>query len=647
MSDARRAFFSIRPLTILLATAVVALALLAFQAGDSAPSAVAYPGLTVGLDANPLTTTDTNGDGEFESVVLSQYEDCRDVALGASFEIDLLVLDVLDLVAFSADIEYDPAILNVIAVDTNLFLGAQTGSNVFDVSQGVPSSSGIYETGAFDQSNQGDDGSGVLSTITFLAISNGTSDVTVYDDPPSFSGTLLKDTGNNPMGDTDADTWYDGPYLNETVTVAVGGTGLDSDLDGVSNDCDNCPTTPNAGQTNTDGDQWGDACDFDDDNDGVGDGPDNCNLVYNPSQADWNSDGQGDACDDSDGDGAMDATDNCRSTSNANQADMDSDGIGDVCDSDRDGDGLDNGADNCPDASNPGQEDSDSNGIGDACQDLDGDGFIDIADNCPNNPNPQQTDDDADNVGNPCDNCLFTSNAGQENNDGDALGDVCDPDDDNDSIGDGSDNCQLIANGPSQNGIPGVGNQSDADSDGVGDPCDLDADADGFPKSVEEDWGSKDWLASSTPEVCDGADNDDDGQTDEGYGTPLTTFADQDGDTVVDCVDPNVDTDGDGIMNPTDTDDDGDGVRDVDEGKIVTDSLQGCDDGSGYDDWPPDFDANKVINVTDVFQVLPPVFGTSIGQPSFNKRADIHPNGVINSIDVFRVLPPVLGSGCS
>lgn len=646
MSGARRAFFAVRPLTILLATALVALALLAFQAGDSTRSAVAYPGLTVGLDANPLTTTDTNGDGLFESVVLGQYEDCRDVSLGASFEIDLLVLDVADLVAFSSYLEFNPAILNVVAVDTSQFLAAQTGSNAVDASHNVPSATGLFRAAAFDQSNQGDDGSGVLATVTFLATANGTSDVSLHNGGGLEPGTLLQDTVPNPMGDTNGDTWYDGPYVNQTVSVAVGNQG-DSDFDGVSNGCDNCPSVPNAGQTDTDGDGAGDACDNDDDNDGVSDGPDNCNLDYNPSQADWNGDGQGDACDDSDGDGIMDAADNCRSASNANQADMDSDGIGDVCDSDKDGDGIANGSDNCPDASNPGQQDSDGNGVGDACQDVDGDGFIDSADNCPNNPNPSQADGDSDGVGDPCDNCLSISNADQKNTDGDASGDVCDPDDDNDSIADGSDNCQLIANGPSQGSIPGVGNQTDTDGDGQGDPCDLDADADGFPKSDEENWGSKDWLASSTPEVCDGLDNDDDGQTDEGYGTPLTTFRDQDGDTVPDCVDSNVDTDGDGIINPTDLDDDGDGTSDVDEGRIVTDSLQWCNNGTGYDDWPPDFNGDTVINTTDIFRVLPPFFGTSIGQPSFNKRADIAPNGVINSIDVFHVLPPFLGSSCS
>ncbi|WP_412060737.1 thrombospondin type 3 repeat-containing protein [Rubrivirga sp. IMCC45206] len=48
----------------------------------------------------------------------------------------------------------------------------------------------------------------------------------------------------------------------------------DADGDGVLDDVDNCPATPNADQADFDGDGAGDACDDDDDNDGVADADD-------------------------------------------------------------------------------------------------------------------------------------------------------------------------------------------------------------------------------------------------------------------------------------------------------------------------------------------------------------------------------------
>jgi hypothetical protein len=77
----------------------------------------------------------------------------------------------------------------------------------------------------------------------------------------------------------------------------------DSDGDGVGDDCDNCPSTPNADQLDSDGDLAGDVCDAcpndpfnDSDGDGLCADVDNCPNVFNPGQEDTNMDGIGDVC---------------------------------------------------------------------------------------------------------------------------------------------------------------------------------------------------------------------------------------------------------------------------------------------------------------------------------------------------------------
>jgi hypothetical protein len=111
-------------------------------------------------------------------------------------------------------------------------------------------------------------------TVTEMTDANGTSAIM----PPFVQQTASFDPGGQ-------EPLFDCSFLPENTQASLldGLYVPDSDLDTVTNGCDNCPNTTNTDQSDVDGDDVGDVCD-------------KCPTIYNPDQADANGDGIGDAC---------------------------------------------------------------------------------------------------------------------------------------------------------------------------------------------------------------------------------------------------------------------------------------------------------------------------------------------------------------
>jgi hypothetical protein len=447
-----------------------------------------------------------------------------------------------------------------------------------------------------------------------------------------------------------------GPTLSRTSTASLAEDWVaqslalrnetDVDSDGVPGYRDNCPTDANTNQANNDNDAQGDACDSDDDNDTYSDttetnaGSDPFNANSTPEVCDGIDNDLNDGVDEgftnTDGDGdadCVDTDDDNDTYSDTTETNAGSDPLNDqstpeVCDGvDNDlNDGVDEGftdTDNDGDAdcvdtdddddtfsdtdeTNAGSDPLDANSTPEVCDGVDNDldtnvdeGFTDTDNdgdaNCVDTDDDNDTfsDTDENNAGSDplndqstpevCDGIDNDLNDGVDegftdtDNDGDAN--CVDTDDDDDTFSDtdetnaGSD---PLDDESTPESCDGVDNDLDTDVDegftntdgeGAADCIDTDDDNDGFSDTAEANAGSDPLDDQSTPEVCDGDDNDGNDGVDEGF----------------------TDTDNDGVANCVDTDDDDDDITDADEAEAGSDPLDDqstpevCDDGIDND----------------------------------------------------------------
>jgi len=102
--------------------------------------------------------------------------------------------------------------------------------------------------------------------------------IAIVDDDIEDNGETVELTLSNPTGGAEL-----GDIRVHTLTILDPTPPQDSDGDGVEDEIDNCPASPNAGQEDYDDDEVGDACD-------------NCPCTANTDQADADGNGIGNAC---------------------------------------------------------------------------------------------------------------------------------------------------------------------------------------------------------------------------------------------------------------------------------------------------------------------------------------------------------------
>ena len=404
--------------------------------------------------------------------------------------------------------------------------------------------------GTADCADPDDDGDGVCdASIAVLGVCLAGPDCAPLD-PTEVCTIYYRDGDDDGFGDCGTSTCLCEPLAPFVLTAC---TRIDCDDDdptrspGLADVCDgrdnDCTGVADDGGIDTDQDGVRNDCDDDDDGDGVLDGEDNCPENENADQADSNGDGVGDVCEeDNDGDGVPQNSDNCPHTPNPAQADCDGDGIGDVCDPDDDNDLVPDTLDclPCDDAAYPGNPIEQCNAIDDNCDGVTDEGSVGTTEPCDG--------DDPD---------AYATGITMCTSDGSAV--VCVETLQAELLCDGLDD---DGDGLIDEGFPQMGASCDGPDADLCETGRMLCTSNAQPVCVEEGEGAV--------ELCNGLDDDCDGETDEGFAGVGEPCDGPDADVYLDDVTVCA-ADGSGPICP-----------DIDPPEEACDGLD--DDGDGWTD---------------------------------------------------------------
>ena len=200
--------------------ALVVLATLLFQYG-------------IGTAQGPVELgTDTDPDGN-TATSLGARDACVSVHTDDTFEFDIVVSDVHELVAWELYLRFDPSIVEVVDADMDdTFLDSNPGSSLIKKSEFYV---GRHFLGAADRRLLGASGSGILARVTLHAKAPGTSNAEIFyfdfdGDGGDDFGPRLTDSEGTALGDVTGDRVFDGPTYHARIAV--------------DESCDAAPPTP-------------------------------------------------------------------------------------------------------------------------------------------------------------------------------------------------------------------------------------------------------------------------------------------------------------------------------------------------------------------------------------------------------------------